>query len=796
MLVLLSVILLLGNDPVVSKNFNDVQYDTLPGTLPGTKPLTWELSPRDVSRKMLEGAHTFIDNKIQAAAATRAKAWHREFGSRESYERSVEPNRKRLMDIIGVVPGNSGTNSSGYPVSMQKISLAGDPEVVAQTDKFLVYQVRWPVLGSFHGEGLLVTPKGEPVGNVIALPDADQTPEQLMGLSPGLSVESQFARRFAENGYQVLIPMLISRDPMFKGEGKEQTNREWIYRQAFHMGKHVIGYEVQKVMAGVDWFKQSSANLKVGVAGFCEGGLIAMYAAAVDTRIDALFVSGYFTSREKVWEEPIYRNIWSLLTEFGDAEIASLVAPRPMVVEYSAVEEKTAEATRKPSPIDEYRYSGYKGSIRTPEYSEVSSEFQRIDKLLKRGFQKRQLVAGKDNQTVAAGSQSAIEAFASLFNNNKGSLLISNSPPVDKRTAFDPGQRQRSQVVELEQHIQGLVRDSDAARYRFYLYKVLPEFGDRKWSTKRYHSYFSPDTFVNRSAQYRKYFAEEIIGKFDDNLLPPNARSRKIYDDKLWSGYEVVLDVYSDFIAPGVLLLPKDLKPGEKRPVVVCQHGRNGVPQTLIEGNTSYYDMAARLADQGFVVYAPYGLFSGEDKYRWLSRKGNAVKKSLFSFIVAQHEQLLKWLAAQPFVDSKRIAFYGKSYGGETAMRVPSILEGYSLSICSADFGDWTRKVADTHFSNSFMHSIEWEMPYFKMGSTFSYAEMAYLIFPRPFMVERGRHDLVQPDEFVAYEYEKVRYLYDQFNHLDKTTIEYFNGGHASRNEGTFEFLHKHLNWP
>ena len=94
------------------------------------------------------------------------------------------------------------------------------------------------------------------------------------------------------------------------------------------------------------------------------------------------------------------------------------------------------------------------------------------------------------------------------------------------------------------------------------------------------------------------------------------------------------------------------------------------------------------------------------------------------------------------------------------------------------------------------MNSLEWEMPYFNMGNTFSYAEMAYLIFPRPFMVERGHHDLVQPDEWVSYEYGKVKYFYDQFNLGNKTEIEFFNGGHSMRSEGTFKFLHKHLNWP
>ena len=75
----------------------------------------------------------------------------------------------------------------------------------------------------------------------------------------------------------------------------------------------------------------------------------------------------------------------------------------------------------------------------------------------------------------------------------------------------------------------------------------------------------------------------------------------------------------------------------------------------------------------------------------------------------------------------------------------PPLLEKYALSICSGDFNQWTRKVAATDEPFSFMRTIEWEMPYWNWGHTFDYAEMAYLIFPRPFMVERGHLDLVGP---------------------------------------------------
>jgi hypothetical protein len=87
-------------------------------------------------------------------------------------------------------------------------------------------------------------------------------------------------------------------------------------------------------------------------------------------------------------------------------------------------------------------------------------------------------------------------------------------------------------------------------------------------------------------------------------------------------------------------------------------------------------------------------------------------------------------------------------------------------------------------------------MPYFNMGSTFSYAELAYLMIPRPFMVERGHADGVAPDEWVAYEYAKVRRLYDIACLADRTAIEFFNGGHSINGQATFEFLEKHLHWP
>jgi dienelactone hydrolase len=575
-----------------------------------------------------------------------------------------------------------------------------------------------------------------------------------------------------------------------------QPHREWVYRQAYHMGRHVIGYEVQKVLAAVDWMKaRPGPETKVGVAGYGEGGLIAFYAAAADPRIDAALVSGYFGPRERVWAEPIYRNVWGLLREFGDAEVATLIAPRGLVVEYS-----TGPRVKGPPAAPMGRRGGAAvGELATPAPGDVRREWERLESLLPGGFQDRILVHGDGEAADNFVGPEAVRELARLLG-VRSKMELPGAAPADRRKDFSPDKRQRRQVRELEDHVQNLLRGADAVRHAFLLgnttlIRTLAPRGERFRMFRVPEQ--SAEVFAREVEPFKKTFFEEVIGRIDDPVLPPDPRTRRVYDTPKWAGYEVMLDVYPDVFAWGVLLVPKDIKEGERRPVVVCQHGRNGLPKDVIEGDLpAYHDFAARLAERGFITFAPHNLYRGEDRYRMLNRKGNPLKLSMFSFITAQHRQILDWLGTLPFADSKRIGFYGLSYGGETAVRVPPLLDGYCLSICSGDFNDWARKVAATDSDYSFMFTVEWEMPYFNMGSTFNYAELAYLMVPRPFMVERGHHDGVAPDEWVASEYARVRWVYDNLGLGDRTAIEFFNGGHTINGRGTFDFLHRHLGWP
>lgn len=741
--------------------------------LPGTALLTWE---GDLADRMMDGLHTFVDRKIARAIEDRGLLWKRDASSPAAYERSLAPHRDRLRKLLGVVDPR-------VPVHLERIAVDDQSAIVAERPQGRAVRVRWSVLDGVTAEGLLIEPLQPPVAHVILLTDASQTPEDLV-----LNPLQRFVWDLAAARVQVYLPVLIDRTDRWSGSDKvaytNQTHREWIWRQSYQMGRHILGFEIQKILAAADWIgTRYGADVPVGVAGLGEGGLLALSAAALDPRLSTCLVSGCFHQRLRPWEEPIDRHVWASTREFGDAELGAMVAPRTLIVEHSAAPEVAG-----PLPVQQGRRGGAAaGKIVTPTWESVSAEFQRINQLIPGGFQQRSLVVANREQPSTPGEPLGGAAAAELLK-SLGLTAASGSPPAnlprraDGKT--DLAERQHRQVVELERFVQRLVRESDATREKYFPVATVAQSG-------------SLEAYAKAVRPFRDAFRDEQLGRFSDPLMAPNPRTRRIYDREKWVGYDVVLDVFPDVFAWGVLLVPKDLQPGEKRPVVVCQHGRNGLPKHVIEGNEkAYHDYAARLADRGFIVFAPHNPYRGEDRYRFLSRKANCVKASLFSFILAQHEQILNWLVTLPEVDPERIAFYGLSYGGETAVRIPPLLDRYCLSICSADFNDWTRKIAATDARYSFMFTVEWEMPYFNLGSTFSYAEMVALLAPRPFMVERGHGDGVAPDEWVAYEYAKVRRLYDALQIGDRTRIEVFDGVHEIHGQGTFEFLETQLKWP
>ena len=741
--------------------------------LRGTSPLTFE---GDLAAQMVKVLDGYVTNAVAGSVEKRGTLWHRDYSSPEAYAESVEPNRERFKKQIGCLDERLPIEALNY------LATTRTGAQIAETDSYTVSRVRWQVFDDVEGEGLLLEPRGNlpTIAQVVALPDAEWTPETIAGITDELPPNAQFARRLAKAGCRVVVPLLVNRDDTYSGNPTlgamtNQPHREFIYRMAYQLGRHIIGYEVQKVLSLVDWM--SLTELPIGVIGYGEGGLLAFYSAAVDRRIQATAVSGYFQSRQSLWREPIYRNVWGLLHEFGDAEIASLIAPRPLIIEASRGPEAAGPPTPRPG-----RGGAAPGQLVSPPIDCVESEFNRARDFY-RPLGSEDAVHLVSTEDRLPGSEAALNTFLDRL--GVENVHIDGYPSAAPAAvgAFDNEARQKRQFMQLVNLTQHFLREAASRRQQFFWDKT-----DTSSLTR----------WQETCTDAKTYFWEEVIGKCPPPDVAANPRTRLIYDEPRWKGYEVVLDVWKDVFAYGILLLPNDLQPGEPRPVVVCQHGLEGRPQDTADPRIEsvYHSYAAQLADRGFITYAPQNPYIGVDAFRVIQRKANPIKWSLFSLIIRQHERTLDWLAEQPFVDADRIGFYGLSYGGKTAMRVPALLDRYACSICSADFNEWIVKNATIDARYSYMFTGEYEMPEFDLGNTFNYGEMAGLIAPRPFMVERGHDDGVAPDEWVAHEYAVVRRLYVRLGIPDRTEIEFFDGGHQINSDRTFRFLHRHLNWP
>lgn len=758
--------------------------------LPGTQPLT---STDDLSLKMVDDLHTFADRETAASIERRARHWNRDLSSPEAYAKSIEPNRKRLAKYLGV------RDASQIPKVPEEMAFLEDDSFAGSGTDFQIkhYIQRRPE--GFITDGFVWTPTkdGERVDDarvMIFLVDGDRD------LRPGAEyketthdVDNQVIK-FVRRGYTVFVPRLINRDQelsVIAGGARKtpQPHREFIYRQAFEMGRHVLGYEFEVVRDLLDYVGAEEIVEQKGVvvAGYGEGGLLALYSAALDPRISVVGVSGYFGPRERLFDEPIYRNVWGLLDEFGDAELAAMIAPNQLIVEASKGPEIASPNT------DSDPKKGTPGALTTPPLAAVTQEVERA----------RRLIGPQAPFADCVKLVHANEGMGEPISDDFVDALVAahgranKKPPAPDRDVISTRYAgtddhwhhiwHRIFFQSLVDYTQALVRESEYVRKDFW------KNADRKSR--------DPEKWAATLKPYRDHLYDEVLGRFDLPKLPPNARTRKVYDTDKFTGYEVVLDVFDGGVwAYGVLLVPKDIKPGERRPVVVCQHGLEGRPQHTIDaadpGENYYHHFAAQLAERGFVTFSPQNPYIGKDHFRQLVRKLYPLKKTLWSIIVPQHEQITDWLASLDFVDDKRIGFYGLSYGGKTAMRVPALVERYCLSICSGDFNEWIRKCTSVRDTFSYMGTHEYEMYEFDLGHTFNYAEMAYLIAPRPFMVERGHRDGVGIDEWVDYEYAKVRLLYADLKIPERTEIEHFDGPHTIHAVGTFAFLHRHLNWP
>lgn len=787
--------------------------------LPQTAPLTLN-EPLDVV--MVRGINRFAERELVRAAAERTAPWLKQPADSQQGAQERQAAREQLKKIIGLPEMDGGPAILAF----SQTDPSHPQETVPGGNLFHgpLKTCQWNAFSGVTGRGLITIPQKlppqqeSPILLTVVIPDAMQTPEESFRLWATDSKENPppLARILADHNVVVLAPLLIDRDFANSGHPRVRwTNiphRELLYRTSFEMGLHPVGYEIAKVLTGIRAVRRELAGrpVKTVVIGTGEGGLIALMAAATfPEEIDGAMVRGYFQKRDRVYEEPIYRNLFGQLNQFGDAEIASLIAPRPLVIDPCDVTEIDG-----PVQTSDRQNFAAPGAIKTPDPASVQEEFERASHYYQQAGATSALtmiphVAARDHQwgETQNGFRELVQThFPGVLLDLEYKGNISITPPLGPTPEFLK-QRMKTQVEELVDYSQRAMHSSQALRK--ILWKDVPT-KDVKQT-------------VEALKPFRELVQDTFIGRLPAASLPPRPRSRKVLEEDGYVGYEVVLDLHpgakpasgaetleedAGIIAGGILLIPKDLKADEKRPVVVFQHGLEGTPMDTITTDkterafAAYQAASVELVKQGYIVYAPQNPYRGFDEFRSIQRKSNPIGRSLFSYIIQQHQTTLDWLASLSYVDPSRIAFYGISYGGKTAVRVPPLLvggqghAGYCLSICSADFNEWILKNASADQPASYVFTKEYEIFEWNMAHIANYAELTWLMIPRPFMVERGLDDGVAPDDWVAAEFARARRPYFKLGIDEKISMGVFDGPHMIHGTDAYAFLSKHLKWP
>jgi dienelactone hydrolase len=281
------------------------------------------MAQHDVIEKQI---NAYFDRLIRESPTVRAAAWKRDFSSVEAYEKSVSPWRTRLATWLG------GMDYSPAELKPRE-------ETLGATKAFTATRVWFTAFDDVQVYGILLLPKGEARKRpaIIAVHGMAGSPEKVCGLSEKQDYHLRFGARLAEHGFVVFAPLDIN----------TLQGRSYLDRKAKMIGQRLQGLEQYKIRRVVDYLqtRPDVDGHRIGIDGISWGGRTAMNAAALDPRLAACVISGHFmdSTPKMVTESPHYTAYIQVAEDyaffekhallFSDADICSLICPRPLFIE-------------------------------------------------------------------------------------------------------------------------------------------------------------------------------------------------------------------------------------------------------------------------------------------------------------------------------------------------------------------------------------------------------------------------------------------------------------------------------
>ncbi|TDE11460.1 alpha/beta hydrolase family protein [Jiangella asiatica] len=276
-------------------------------------------------RYRIELEHYLRQSLVDEYQARAEAAWRRDYTDEAAYARSIEPNRERWARFLGAPP----------------LAAAGPAEIEPYPVRagLATSWIRVPLTGGLTAEGLLAVPDGAGRAPVVVVQHGiASTPETTFGAPDDSGAYHECALALVRAGFAVLAPFNIA--------GIEERNR--LQRLAFMDGRLIEGVELSRLRCLLDTLPEIGGvdPERLGMWGQSWGGLATQYWLPLEPRIRAGVVSAYFNDRLAKMAVPdprytcfletaeVHAHHPGLLAEFADADLVSLICPRPLLVQH------------------------------------------------------------------------------------------------------------------------------------------------------------------------------------------------------------------------------------------------------------------------------------------------------------------------------------------------------------------------------------------------------------------------------------------------------------------------------
>jgi cephalosporin-C deacetylase-like acetyl esterase len=719
--------------------------------LEGTALLTAPVTD-DIREEQRQQIIRYFTSQIAATPAKRDLLWRPDFFSLRAYRASVQKHRVHLREMLGLIEPKLGT-----------------PQIKILRDdaNLRVEDVTLPMDSGFDARALVFSPRPGPLAAaIIAIPPATESREEFAGIMEGTTPAAWLKVLLARN-VAVAIPITVERrddHPICRQAGGKDRRRV-LWRAGFIVGRTLVGQEALQASALRQFLatRQNAALKPIAVMGQGEGGMTALYAGALDEQFAGVASVDYFQQRENCWQEPVDQVLYAQLKEFGDAEVAALIAPRPLFVVTS---------------------SG--GAI--PQAS-VSAEFARAQRFYKG-------LRAVDKLVALEPQPDALEATALKMAALLGATESRNPPEIALQIPLSQVDEARNQHFESWfQYLQNLIAASGQTIKNYWQLDSTPA-ADRPQKAQRLRAELA-----------------HLVGVIPIDTTPMNPRTALLAETDKFLAYDVLLDVVPGVEVYGQLLVPRAVGGAmrERLPAVVCQHGFGGAPKYVsgvgnqLETNDHYYHrFGQRLAERGYVVFAPYltvpevrgaaAVVHRADLVNPLVHLAAPLGWMRTSIELAKLRRVVDFLQSLSFVDADHIGYYGLSYGGYSAIWMPPLEARLKLTVISAFFNDWRTMLTDTTRYGDVYWSLPDEDFYnWNVLNRFVHTQMIAAMWPRPVCIEYGSEDRVTTPAWHQRAWREVNAFAASWGMQGKIVDDDFLGPHTIHGIGTFFFLDRWL---